>query len=528
MGKKSWMFGSKALSKKMKMAGLQKTRWYCQVCQKQCRDAHGFKSHTKSDGHLRMMKIVAQNKGKYISQFSKQFEKAFTDILRIKYKNRRVFANKVYNEYIRDKNHIHLNSTRWSSLTGFIRHLGRTEVAEIEDTPKGWYITYYYVGREEQDAIQGMKDKEEMDIIDESRTKSIIKRKMRALQQAMPVVEEEVEFIDDGSSIEGIKLQPSKRNLRANVFEETPNTTEQSSISSDRTRSPSFHERKKRSNSYEEGYSSERTNSRGRRESRGMSDSRDRRDRSDSRDRRDRRDSRDRRDRSDSRDRRDRRDSRDRRDRRDRRERRNSRDRRYRANSREKYSREKDRDDTNRKRKRLADDDRYAKKRKKDSNLTDIAIQIKKKNETKLRKQEEKRKKLEEELEKMKEIEGRKDYWLCKDIIVKVIDQEVLDGSLYGRKGTVTEVEDFFTATVEMLEGDYTVKFDQDLLETVIPALESRVRIVNGAYRGKIGRIKNIKMDEFKVQVLVDGKLIDKEYEDICKMAEKSAYTVLS
>lgn len=36
-------FSPKALANKMKAKGLQKLRWYCQMCEKQCRDENGFK-----------------------------------------------------------------------------------------------------------------------------------------------------------------------------------------------------------------------------------------------------------------------------------------------------------------------------------------------------------------------------------------------------------------------------------------------------------------------------------------------------
>lgn len=44
MGKGKAEVGSrKWLANKMKAAGLQKLRWYCQMCEKQCRDENGFK-----------------------------------------------------------------------------------------------------------------------------------------------------------------------------------------------------------------------------------------------------------------------------------------------------------------------------------------------------------------------------------------------------------------------------------------------------------------------------------------------------
>ena len=41
--------GPKWLANKMKSKGLQKLRWYCQMCAKQCRDENGFKCHTMSE-----------------------------------------------------------------------------------------------------------------------------------------------------------------------------------------------------------------------------------------------------------------------------------------------------------------------------------------------------------------------------------------------------------------------------------------------------------------------------------------------
>jgi DNA/RNA-binding protein KIN17 len=35
-----------------------------------------------------------------------------------------------------------MNSTRWVTLTEFIKHLGRTGVARVDDTEKGWFIAW--------------------------------------------------------------------------------------------------------------------------------------------------------------------------------------------------------------------------------------------------------------------------------------------------------------------------------------------------------------------------------------------------
>jgi hypothetical protein len=39
------------IANRIKAKGLQKLRWYCQLCQKQCRDENGFKCHQMSESH---------------------------------------------------------------------------------------------------------------------------------------------------------------------------------------------------------------------------------------------------------------------------------------------------------------------------------------------------------------------------------------------------------------------------------------------------------------------------------------------
>lgn len=43
MGKRAEVGSVKWESNKQKSKGLQKLRWYCQMCEKQCRDENGFK-----------------------------------------------------------------------------------------------------------------------------------------------------------------------------------------------------------------------------------------------------------------------------------------------------------------------------------------------------------------------------------------------------------------------------------------------------------------------------------------------------
>jgi len=132
----------KYIANKMKSKGLQRLRWYCQVCEKQCRDENGFKCHAQSEAHLRQMLVVGENAGRHISDFSSRFQHEFVTLLSRRYNTKRVLANRVYQEYIADKQHLHMNATRWVTLTEFVKHLSRSGIARVDETEKGWFIAW--------------------------------------------------------------------------------------------------------------------------------------------------------------------------------------------------------------------------------------------------------------------------------------------------------------------------------------------------------------------------------------------------
>ncbi|CAB0034240.1 unnamed protein product [Trichogramma brassicae] len=132
----------KYIANKMKAKGLQKLRWYCQMCQKQCRDENGFKCHTMSESHHRQLLLFADNSHKYMDQFSKEFSHDYLYLLKRQFGTKRVPANRVYQDYIADRNHIHMNATQWLTLTAFVKWLGRTGKCVVDETEKGWFVTY--------------------------------------------------------------------------------------------------------------------------------------------------------------------------------------------------------------------------------------------------------------------------------------------------------------------------------------------------------------------------------------------------
>ena len=84
----------------------------CSQCQKQCRDENGFKCHLKSESHMRQMVIFGQSGGKIVEEYSREFEKTFLQHFRTAHKHSRIAANVIYNEFIADRHHVHMNSTK--------------------------------------------------------------------------------------------------------------------------------------------------------------------------------------------------------------------------------------------------------------------------------------------------------------------------------------------------------------------------------------------------------------------------------
>ncbi|KAI5451564.1 hypothetical protein NCC49_001549 [Naganishia albida] len=183
---------AKAIGNAIKAKGLGRLRWYCQVCQKQCRDENGFKMHSQSEGHIRAMLVVGENAGRHINDFSQQFQKEFLQLLSRKHGTQQVRANQVYNEYIQDKNHLHMNSTRWVSLTEFVKYLGREGIVRAEENEKGWWISWVDNTPKALARQAEAQKRERADMDDEQRQRKQLKEQIeRARVQAEALREQE-------------------------------------------------------------------------------------------------------------------------------------------------------------------------------------------------------------------------------------------------------------------------------------------------------------------------------------------------
>jgi len=182
---------TKWLGNKMKAKGLQKLRWYCQMCQKQCRDENGFKCHRMSDGHQRQMQLFVQDPNRFMDDFSQEFEEGFMKLMSHSYRSTRVLANTVYCDFISNRHHTHMNSTIWVTLSNFVQYLGRTNQCKVDRTPKGWYLQYVDNSPE---ALLRAKQAEEMEkatISDDQRHAEMLRQQIEDSKAAGGFVESE-------------------------------------------------------------------------------------------------------------------------------------------------------------------------------------------------------------------------------------------------------------------------------------------------------------------------------------------------
>ncbi|KAK5575785.1 hypothetical protein RB653_006919 [Dictyostelium firmibasis] len=229
----------KQIANKIKAKGLQRLRWYCQLCEKQCRDENGFKCHVASEPHLRQMEVFSNKSSFIVSQYSKEFEEDFLRIMSRQFINSRVLANQVYAEYIKERHHIHMNATEWTTLTEFVKYLGKTSKCIVEETPKGWFITY--INRDPDFVMKKESEerKERMELNEEERQRLQIEKQIKELNknrnendnQEIKPTQLSKEDLEIMSSLE-LSIKPTTASLSSSSSTTTTTTTTTTSISS--------------------------------------------------------------------------------------------------------------------------------------------------------------------------------------------------------------------------------------------------------------------------------------------------------
>ncbi len=178
---------TKYIANQMKSKGLQRLRWYCQACERQMRDENGFKCHVASESHVRNMQLIGEDPRKAINGFSNDFKRDFLQLLRTGHGEKKINLNQFYNEYISHKEHVHMNATKWASLTEFAKHLGREGMCRVEEDEKksdrggasGLMIAWIDNSPEAMRRQETLKRKERQDKGDEEREQRMIDAQIR-------------------------------------------------------------------------------------------------------------------------------------------------------------------------------------------------------------------------------------------------------------------------------------------------------------------------------------------------------------
>ncbi|KAL2162780.1 hypothetical protein VTH06DRAFT_6616 [Thermothelomyces fergusii] len=170
---------SKYISKKLKQKGLTRLRWYCQICEKACRDENAFKMHCQSESHLRRALEAGENFKAVQDEYSRQFLSEFVRQLKTAHGEKSIHANRFYQEIIARRDHVHLNATRWHSLTDFVKHLAREGIVRAEEKEDGIFIAWIDDSPEAMRRREAVRRKEMQDKGDEEREQMMLREQIR-------------------------------------------------------------------------------------------------------------------------------------------------------------------------------------------------------------------------------------------------------------------------------------------------------------------------------------------------------------
>jgi len=149
-----------------------------------------------SESHQRQLLLFADNPDKFLDGYSQEFEKEFMTLLSRQFGTKRVQANQVYMEYIKDKDHLHMNSTTWHTLTAFVQYLGKEGKCKVDHTEKGWFIQYIDRGPDTIQAEIEKAKKEKMEMTDEEKQAKFLERQIKMAKAGKGEDEPETEYTE--------------------------------------------------------------------------------------------------------------------------------------------------------------------------------------------------------------------------------------------------------------------------------------------------------------------------------------------
>ncbi|KAJ3955851.1 hypothetical protein N0V92_007624 [Colletotrichum tropicale] len=136
-----------------------------------------------SESHVRKLMLVGEDPKKFINEYSNQFLRDFLQLLRTGHGEKQVHINHFYQEYIANKEHVHMNATKWPSLTEFAKHLGREGICRVEETEKGLHIAWIDNSPEALKRQEALRRKEAQDRGNEEVEQMMIREQIKRAQK---------------------------------------------------------------------------------------------------------------------------------------------------------------------------------------------------------------------------------------------------------------------------------------------------------------------------------------------------------
>lgn len=124
------------------------------------------------------MLVVGEDAKKFITDYSSQFQRDFLQLLRTSHGEKKINANHFYQEYIANKEHVHMNATKWISLTEFVKFLGREGICRVEDGEKGLFVSWIDNSPDALRRQEAIRKKERQDRGDEEREQRAIREQV--------------------------------------------------------------------------------------------------------------------------------------------------------------------------------------------------------------------------------------------------------------------------------------------------------------------------------------------------------------
>lgn len=159
------------------------------------------------------MLLVGEDPKKYIEDYSKQFQRDFLLLLRTSHGEKKVHMNNFYQEYIRDKEHVHMNATKWPSLTEFAKHLGREGICKVEEGDRGLEIQWIDDSAQAISRREDIKRKERLMKGDEDMEARMLERQIKQAREAAEKAGKVADEAEPRAGPQDVAVEPIKVSL---------------------------------------------------------------------------------------------------------------------------------------------------------------------------------------------------------------------------------------------------------------------------------------------------------------------------